>query len=59
METVYQAEQPMEQLIKFMDVDMRDVQYPYDDALILIMRITNHNMHRMLIDNGSSVNILS
>lgn len=38
---------------------MWDVHYPYYDALVITTRIANHNMHCILIDSGSSVNILS
>jgi hypothetical protein len=31
---------------------------PHDDALVVIMTVANHAIHRILVDNGSSVDIL-
>lgn len=42
-----------------MGADMGDVQYPHDDAMVVTAGIANHNIHHVLIDNGSSVNIFS
>lgn len=38
---------------------VRHVQYPHDDTLIIIVRIVNHNVHCVLVNSGSSMNILS
>lgn len=38
---------------------MQDVQYLHDDALVVSAGITNHSVHHVLVDSGSSVNILS
>jgi hypothetical protein len=32
--------------------------YPHDDALVVTMMIGNYNIHRILVDNGSSADIL-
>lgn len=42
-----------------MDADKWDVQYSYDDALVVTTGIANHNVHHMLIDSGNTMNILS
>jgi hypothetical protein len=31
---------------------------PHDDALVVIMTVANHTIHRILVDNGSSADIL-
>jgi hypothetical protein len=31
---------------------------PLDDVLVVIVTIANHTIHRILVDNGSSVDIL-
>ena len=44
--------------IGFSEKDVRRLYYPYDDALVVSIRIEDYNMHRVLIDNGSSADIL-
>lgn len=34
------------------------MQYLYNDAAVVTMNITNYDVHRMLIDNESSINVL-
>ena len=31
---------------------------PHDDALVVTMTVANHAIHRILVDNGSSTDIL-
>ena len=38
--------------------DARRLHHPYDDALVVSMLVGDYNMHRVLVDNGSSVDIL-
>ena len=45
-------------IIGFLEEDARHLHHPYDDALVVSIRIEDYNMHRVLVDNGSSVDIL-
>ncbi|XP_056685969.1 uncharacterized protein [Spinacia oleracea] len=38
--------------------DCLGVQYKHEDTLVISMYHTNHNVHRLLIDGGSSFNII-
>ena len=42
----------------FTNEDLRVLHLPNDDALIIYTTIANFNVQRILIDNGSSVDIL-
>ena len=37
---------------------MRHRHHPYDDALVVSIRVGDYNIHRVLVNNGSSTNIL-
>ena len=45
-------------IIEFSEEDARRLYHPHDDALVISIRVGDYNMHRMLVDNGSSANIL-
>ena len=45
-------------IIEFSEEDARCLHYPHNDALIVSIRIDDYNMHRVLVDNGSSTDIL-
>ena len=45
-------------IIKFSEEDARHLHHPHDDALVVNIRIEDYNMHRVLVDNGSSAGIL-
>ena len=47
-----------EPAIVFMDKDARRLHYPHDDAIVITLAIANYTTRRVLIDNGSSVEIL-
>jgi hypothetical protein len=44
--------------IAFSDEDYEGVYLPHSDALVVTMVIANHRIHRVLVDNGSSADIL-
>ena len=45
-------------IIGFSEEDTRRLHHPHDEALIVSIRIGDYNVHRVLVDNGSSANIL-
>ena len=45
-------------IIGFSEEDVRRLHHSHDDALVVSIRIEDYNMHRVLVDNGSSVDIL-
>jgi hypothetical protein len=45
-------------VIGFLDDDYAGVSLPHTDALVLSLAIANHKIHRILIDTGSSADIL-
>ena len=42
----------------FTEVDTRWVHHPHTDALVITVGVANSNVHRMLVDNNSAVDIL-
>ncbi|XP_075657945.1 uncharacterized protein LOC142627928 [Castanea sativa] len=45
-------------IIGFSEEDARCLHHPHDDALVVSIRAGDYNMHRVLVDNGSLVDIL-
>jgi hypothetical protein len=45
-------------VLSFFEEDARGVIMPHDDALVVTLTVANHGIHRILVDNGSSVDIL-
>ena len=45
-------------VIKFSEDDALRLHHPHDDALVVSLQIGDYNMHRVLIDNSSSADIL-
>ena len=45
-------------IIGFSEENARCLHHPYDDALVVSIRVGDYNVHRMLVDNGSSTDIL-
>ena len=41
-----------------MEEDARHLHHPHDDALVISIRVRDYNTHRVLVDNGSFVDIL-
>ena len=44
--------------IKFSEDDARRLHHPHDIALVVSLQIGDYNMHWVLVDNGSSADIL-
>ncbi|XP_065621102.1 uncharacterized protein LOC136063965 [Quercus suber] len=47
-----------EQTITFTDEDTKRIHYPHDDAIVITLLIADYKTRRVLIDNGSSTDIL-
>ena len=45
-------------IIGFSEEDARRLHHPHDNALVVSIRVGDYNMHRLLVDNGSSADIL-
>ena len=45
-------------IIRFLEDDARRLHHPHDNALVVNIQVGDYNMHRVLVDNGSSVDIL-
>ena len=45
-------------IIGFSEEDARRLHHLHDDALVISIRVGDYNMHRVLVDNGSSADIL-
>ena len=52
-----QARRELEDIV-FREADIRWVRHLYTDALVITARVTNNNVHRLMVDNGSAVDIL-
>ena len=45
-------------IIEFLEEDARRLHHPYDDALVVSIRVGDYNTHRVLVDYSSSADIL-
>ena len=45
-------------IIGFLEENARHLHHPHDDALILSIQVGDYNTHRVLVDKGSSADIL-
>ena len=45
-------------IIEFSKEDARRLHHLHDDALVVSIRVGDYNTHRVLVDNGSSADIL-
>ena len=45
-------------MISFSDNDLKDVQLPYNDPLVVTLRIRNFDVQRVLIDQGSFAEVM-
>ncbi|XP_062151942.1 uncharacterized protein LOC133860331 [Alnus glutinosa] len=46
------------QVISFSNEDLARVSFPHSDALVVTLAIANHSIHRVLVDIGSSADII-
>ena len=47
-----------EQAITFTEEDAERIHHPYDDAIVITLLIADYTTRRVLVDNGSSADIL-
>ena len=47
-----------EPAITFIDEDAKRVHHPHDDAIVITLLIIDYTTRRVLVDNGSLVDIL-
>ncbi|XP_059461825.1 uncharacterized protein LOC132190804 [Corylus avellana] len=45
-------------VLSFSEEDARGVMQPHDDPLVVTVTVANHMIHRILVDNGSSADVL-
>ena len=45
-------------IIRFLEEDAQRLHHPHDDALVISNRVGDYNTYRLLVDNGSSIDIL-
>ena len=45
-------------VIRFSNEDYTDILLPHTDALVVMLTVAHHNIHRILVDNGSLADIL-
>ena len=45
-------------VIRFSEEDARRLHHPHDDALVVSLQVGDYNMHWVLVNNGSSADIL-
>jgi hypothetical protein len=45
-------------VLSFSEENTRGVMMPHDDTLVVTLTVPNHGIHRILVDNGSSADIL-
>ena len=45
-------------VIGFSEEDARRLHHPHDDVLVVSLQVEDYSMHRVLVDNGSSADIL-
>ena len=49
---------PLNTTIKFSDSDLEGCQHPHNDPLVIRAVVANKTIHRVLVDNGSSADII-
>ena len=44
--------------VTFFEADLDGIKYPHDDPIVVSLNITNYDIHRILVDNESSVDVI-
>jgi hypothetical protein len=47
-----------ERTISFLDSDLKDVQLPHNNPLVITLRIGNYDVKRVLVDQGSFIEVM-
>ena len=45
-------------IVRFSEEDARHLHHPHNDALVITIWVADYNTHWVLVDNGSSADIL-
>ena len=45
-------------IVGFSEEDARRLHHPHDDVIVISLKVGDYNMHRVLVDNSSSADIL-
>ena len=45
-------------IIGFLEEDVQRLHHPHDNAIVVSIRIGDYNIRQVLVDNGSSIDIL-
>ena len=56
--SAYCGTNQLDTTITFSDFDMEGCQHPHDDPLVIRVVVVNKTVHRVLVDNGSSTDIV-
>ena len=48
----------LDTVITFLDSDLEGCQFPHDDPLVIKAVVANKTIHQVLVDNGSSTDII-
>ncbi|XP_059428651.1 uncharacterized protein LOC132162427 [Corylus avellana] len=63
-EEVFSLEKPSKirkqelSVLSFSEEDAKEISMPHDEALVITLTVANHAIHQVLVDNGSSADIL-
>ncbi|XP_059436586.1 uncharacterized protein LOC132169590 [Corylus avellana] len=58
LEKPFKIQKQEPSILTFSEENAKEVSMPYDDALVITLTVANHAVHRVLIDNGNSADII-